>query len=124
MMTGATSSSAVGLVENPYCTTPEAVIDELGSDREQGLSQVDVDRRLTEYGRNEIAAEKPPSMVAVALAQLRDPMNLMLVVVTVVSIAIGEVSTGVIVGLLIVLNVVLGSRQELCLLYTSPSPRD
>ena len=113
MTTGATSSSAVGLVENPYCRTPEAVIDELGSDREQGLSQADVDRRLQQYGRNEIAAEKPPSMVAVALAQVRDPMNLMLIVVTLVSIAIGEVSTGVIVGLLIVLNVVLGSRQEL-----------
>ncbi|HEU4546458.1 MAG TPA: cation-transporting P-type ATPase, partial [Microlunatus sp.] len=104
MTTGATSSSAVGLVENPYCATPEAVIDELGSDRERGLSQVEVDRRLQQHGRNEIAAEKPPSMVAVALAQVRDPMNLMLIVVTLVSIAIGEVSTGVIVGLLIVLN--------------------
>ena len=113
MTTGATPSPAVGLVDHPYSATPDAVIDELGSDREHGLSQVEVDRRLTEYGRNEIAAEKPPSMVAVALAQLRDPMNLMLIVVTVVSIAIGEVSTGVIVGLLIVLNVVLGSRQEL-----------
>ena len=40
-------------------------------------------------------------------------MNLMLVAVTVVSFLIGEVSTGVIVALLIVLNVVLGSTQEL-----------
>ena len=40
-------------------------------------------------------------------------MNLMLVAVTLVSLVIGEISTGVIVGLLIVLNVVLGSRQEL-----------
>ncbi len=52
-------------------------------------------------------------MWAVALQQLRDPMNLMLVAVTVVSFLIGEVSTGIVVGLLIVLNVVLGSRQEL-----------
>ena len=40
-------------------------------------------------------------------------MNIMLVAVTLVSILIGEVATGVIVALLIVLNVVLGSRQEL-----------
>lgn len=113
MTTGTTPSPAVGVVAHPFCATPDEVIDELGSDRRRGLSQVEVDRRLSEHGRNEIAAEKPPSMVAVALAQLRDPMNLMLIVVTVVSIAIGEVSTGVIVGLLIVLNVVLGSRQEL-----------
>ena len=113
MTTDATPSPAAGLVDQPYCVTPDAVIDQLGSDREHGLTQVEVDRRLSEHGRNEIAAEKPPSMVAVALAQVRDPMNLMLIVVTVVSVAIGEVSTGVIVGLLIVLNVVLGSRQEL-----------
>ena len=52
-------------------------------------------------------------MLAVAALQLRDPMNLMLVAVTVVSILIGEVSTGLMVALLVVLNVVLGSRQEL-----------
>ena len=40
-------------------------------------------------------------------------MNIMLVAVTVVSFAIGEVSTGILVALLIVLNLVLGSRQEL-----------
>ena len=45
--------------------------------------------------------------------QFRNPMNIMLVAVTVVSFAIGEVSTGIIVALLILLNVVLGSRQEL-----------
>jgi Ca2+-transporting ATPase len=113
MTPGASTSPTVVPASQPYSATSDAVIDELGSDREQGLSQVEAGRRLAEHGRNEIAAEKPPSMVAVALAQLRDPMNLMLIVVTVVSIAIGEVSTGVIVGLLIVLNVVLGSRQEL-----------
>ena len=52
-------------------------------------------------------------MWAVALEQLRDPMNIMLVAVTAVSFVIGEVSTGVIVALLILLNVVLGARQEL-----------
>jgi Ca2+-transporting ATPase len=40
-------------------------------------------------------------------------MNIMLVAVTIASVVIGEISTGVIVGLLIVLNVVLGTRQEL-----------
>ena len=52
-------------------------------------------------------------MLRVALKQLRDPMNIMLIAVTAVSFAIGQVSTGVIVAALILLNVVLGSRQEL-----------
>ena len=70
-------------------------------------------QRLTTFGPNEITAEKPPSIVASPLQQLRDPMNIMLVAVTVVASLIGEVSTGIIVALLIVLNIVLGSRQEL-----------
>ena len=93
--------------------TVEALVAEIGSEVESGLSQAEVDRRRSTYGPNEIAAEKPPSVLTVALTQLRDPMNIMLVAVSVVSLLIGELSTAVIVGLLIALNVVLGARQEL-----------
>ena len=85
----------------------------LGADLENGLTPPEARNRLATYGPNQITGEKPPSVWAVALAQLRDPMNLMLVAVTVVSFLIDQVSTGVIVALLIVLNVVLGARQEL-----------
>ena len=40
-------------------------------------------------------------------------MNLMLVAVAIVSLIIGEVSTAVVVALLVVLNLTLGTRQEL-----------
>ena len=97
----------------PHAMDSSAVLAALGSDGLAGLTSAEAARRLTSYGRNAIDAEKPPSMWAVALVQLRDPMNLMLVAVTVVSFLIGETSTGIIVALLILLNVVLGSRQEL-----------
>ena len=100
-------------VPAPYARDAAVVVSELGSDPSNGLTTAEAASRLTRYGSNRITAEKPPSVWAVALQQLRDPMNLMLVAVTVVSFVIGEVSTGVIVGLLIVLNIVLGSRQEL-----------
>ena len=45
--------------------------------------------------------------------QLRDPMNIMLVAVIVVSLLISQFSTAVIVAFLILLNVTLGTRQEL-----------
>ncbi len=85
----------------------------LGSDPARGLTAAEAGSRLARYGPNRIAGEKPPSIRVVALSQLRDPMNVMLVAVTVVSFLIGQVSTGVIVALLIGLNLVLGSRQEL-----------
>jgi Ca2+-transporting ATPase len=97
----------------PYAREAADVVSDLGSDVEAGLTSVEASARLRRDGPNEIAKEKPPSVWHVALGQLRDPMNIMLIAVTAVSFAIGEVSTGVIVALLILLNVVLGSRQEL-----------
>ncbi len=89
------------------------IVASLSTDATAGLSAAEATNRLSKYGPNEITSEKPLSVWAVALGQFRNPMNIMLVAVSVVSFAIGEVSTGIIVALLILLNVVLGSRQEL-----------
>jgi Ca2+-transporting ATPase len=97
----------------PYAREASDVVSELGSDADAGLTGAEAAARLARVGPNEISKEAPPSVWEVALAQLRDPMNIMLIAVTIVSFVIGEVSTGVIVALLILLNVVLGSRQEL-----------
>ena len=91
----------------------DAVVAGVGSDLQRGLTSGDAASRLSRYGPNEIAREKPPSLVQVALGQLREPMNLMLIAVVVVSMVISQFSTALIVLLLVLLNVVLGSRQEL-----------
>ena len=96
-----------------YAQAAEQVVLATGSDADRGLAAEEAKQRLSFYGPNEIAAEKPPSLWVVATSQLRDPMNLMLVGVVIVSLLIGQISTGVIVGLLVVLNVGLGTRQEL-----------
>jgi P-type Ca2+ transporter type 2C len=102
-----------GVDAAPYVREAAEVVAALGSDVEHGLTGVEAANRLAQVGPNEIAKEQPPSVWAVALGQLRDPMNVMLVAVTIVSFVIGEVSTGAIVAVLILLNIVLGSRQEL-----------
>jgi P-type Ca2+ transporter type 2C len=107
----ATPTPALGAP--PFTQTAEDVLAEAGSDAGSGLSATEAAARLASHGPNAITAERPPSPWAIAAVQLRDPMNLMLVVVVVVSILIGEVSTGVLVGLLVVLNIGLGTRQEL-----------
>lgn len=91
----------------------DAVVTALSSDRHAGLTTAAAEQRRKRHGPNEIAAEPAPAPWAVALRQLRDPMNLMLVAVVVVSVVIGEIPTAVVVGVLVVLNVVLGTRQEL-----------
>src|SRR5262245_26987825 len=89
------------------------VVAAFGSDDTVGLSGAEAAARQGRYGPNQITSEKPPSLWAIALQQLRDPMNIMLVAVALVSLAIGEVSTAILVAVLVVLNVVLGTRQEL-----------
>jgi Ca2+-transporting ATPase len=96
-----------------YTQDPDEVVAALRSDRERGLTASDAAQRLAEHGPNSIAAEKAPSTWQVAVQQVVDPMNVMLVAVAIISLFINQVSVGILVGALVVLNVVLGTRQEL-----------
>ncbi|BAH51867.1 cation-translocating P-type ATPase [Rhodococcus opacus] len=96
-----------------YAQDADAVVAATSSDRQSGLTAGEADERRRRHGPNEIVSEPGPSTWAIALAQLKDLMNLMLVAVAVVSVVIGEVSTAIVVAALVVLNVVLGTRQEL-----------
>jgi P-type Ca2+ transporter type 2C len=89
------------------------VAERLGTDVERGLSSGDAAARLEQYGANALQEEAKASPWAIALQQVRDPMNIMLIAVTVVSVIIGQPSTAVVVALLVALNVALGTRQEL-----------
>jgi Ca2+-transporting ATPase len=102
-------------VDSParYAQDPEDAASALSVDPEQGLDAAEVRRRLEEYGPNELAVEPPPSLWSVALGQMSNPMNIMLVIVAVASIGIGQAATGILVALLVTFNVVMGSRQEL-----------
>ncbi len=85
----------------------------LSVDPDQGLDAGEVDRRLAQYGPNELRTEPPPSVWVVARGQLSNPMNIMLLIVAVASFAIGQVATGVVVASLVTFNVLMGSSQEL-----------
>jgi Ca2+-transporting ATPase len=102
-----------GPVEPWFAQDAGSVVAAMDSDAARGLTRTEAAARLSRYGPNQIAREKPPSVWMVVLAQLRDPMNLMLVAVVVVSLLIGEVSTALVVAFLVILNLVLGARQEL-----------
>lgn len=100
--------------DRPWWSMPaDRVLADLGSDVDEGLAEAEAARRLARYGPNTITAEKQPSALAIAAVQVVDPMNLMLIAVVVVSIVIGQIPVAIIVAGLVVLNVVLGTRQEL-----------
>ena len=96
-----------------YALDPDEAVVRLSTSAIDGLSSSEAESRLAQYGPNELHAEAPPSVWKIALGQVVDPMNLMLLVVAVVSFLLGEISTGILVAALVLLNVVLGSRQEI-----------
>lgn len=100
-------------IDEPWLSDADEVVAALKTDTTAGLDEAEAGRRLAEQGPNQLRAEPPPSAIAVALKQMADPMNLMLLAVAIVSLVIAQVSTAVLVGLLIGLNIVLGTRQEL-----------
>ncbi|RLE23327.1 MAG: metal-transporting ATPase, partial [Actinobacteria bacterium] len=91
----------------------EEITNRLDVDPKAGLSSTEVDRRITKYGPNELPAEPSPSIWAVAWVQVSNPMNVMLLVVAIASFVIGQEETGIVIGILVTLNVVMGANQEM-----------
>ena len=85
----------------------------LHSDPASGLTTQEAAAVRDRVGPNELPTAPGPTAWEIAFAQWRDPMNIMLTVVAVIAAVIGQVETALLVGFLVVLNVVLGSRQEL-----------
>lgn len=107
-------SSAVSSLETPwYSQSPQAVAASLDVAPDAGLDEQEVTARRARYGANVLTAEPPPTWWSIALRQLGDPMNLMLVVVAVASFFIGQIALGVMVAVLVFFNVVLGTSQEM-----------
>ena len=96
-----------------YSVAAQDAAAQLGVDPAQGLDSGEVERRLGQYGPNELPKEPPPSMWEVARGQLSNPMNIMLLIVAVASFVVGQVPTGIFVVGLVTFNVVMGSAQEL-----------
>jgi len=90
---------------------PEAAAAQLDTGLE-GLTSAEAEKRLASYGPNQLTAAKSASFFQLAVKQLIDPMNLMLTAVAIISFAIAQVSTGILVALLVIFNVVSGARQE------------
>jgi Ca2+-transporting ATPase len=95
-----------------YALSAAEAVDDLGTDADHGLSPDEVQRRIAEYGANVIASEPPPTMWEMARGQLSNPMNIMLLIVSIASFVIGQFATGAVVMALVLLNVIMGTNQE------------
>ena len=78
-----------------------------------GLTEVEAARKLDQHGPNTTASPKPPSALLRILAQLRDPMILLLLGAAVLTATLHDLADLAVILIVIVLNTAVGVVQEL-----------
>lgn len=94
-----------------YRLNSQRVLEEIGSDR-QGLSAQEAQRRLKEYGKNQIRKKKRKSWFRVFLEQFRDLLVWILIAAAVVSAMTDNGESAVVIGAVLLLNAVLGTVEH------------
>jgi Ca2+-transporting ATPase len=89
----------------------EEVLNELSTE-ENGLSQEEAAKRLSEYGLNELKKEKGRSPIKLFLRQFTDILIIMLLIATGLSLAIGEAIDALIIFAIVISSALLGFVEE------------
>ncbi len=89
----------------------EALFERLGTS-EAGLNEEEAERKLDQYGPNEVAAEKEHTWVHRLFAAARNPLVILLTVLATVSYATGDLRAGTVMLLMVVLGLGLRFVQE------------
>jgi magnesium-transporting ATPase (P-type) len=89
----------------------QEVYEELQS-RPEGLDQQEAAERLQFYGPNTLPVKEPPTVWAILLHQVLNPLIFILLAAAVASVAIGEVTDAIFILVVIALNSALGAYQE------------
>ncbi|NML51080.1 HAD-IC family P-type ATPase [Streptomyces sp. R302] len=77
-----------------------------------GLTGAEAARRLAADGPNEVAARRPVRLYSRVLAQLRDPLIMVLLGAVALTLAIGDHPDAIVIGLVVVVNTTVGVVQE------------
>jgi len=88
------------------------VLREQQVDPEKGLTAQEVETRREKYGLNKLEEGKKKSIAALFLAQLNDPLIYILLLAAAISGFMNEISDMVIIGIVVILNAVIGVSQE------------
>ena len=96
---------------NWHTISTDEALKETNSSKE-GLSADEAQRRLAEYGPNELIAKKKTPAIIFFLRQFKDIMILVLVAAAIISAFIGEVTDTIVIVVIILVNAVIGFVQE------------
>ncbi len=93
------------------CSVQETCL-ELKSNERKGLTESEAFRRLQANGRNEMKSARKKTAVESFFEQLNDPLIYVLMAAAGVSVFLKEYSDAVIIGVVILINAIVGMLQE------------
>ena len=96
-----------------HARSTQDVARDLASDVDSGLLPEEAAARLARYGPNRPRQSRRPPYLRLLLHELLDPLVLLLVAATVVSLAIGDVVEAAAIAAVLVLNAALGLWQDI-----------
>lgn len=80
--------------------------------KKKGLSTQEVQERLKQFGYNELTEKKKKSTLVVFLMQFKDFLVGLLIVAAIISMALGDIESALVILLVITMNAVLGTVQQ------------
>ncbi len=95
-----------------HALEPAAALKSLGSSPEQGLTDNEVNSRISLYGMNEIVETKGISSWNLLLAQFKEKLILILIAAAIISIAVGEALDSAVILAIVLASAGLGFYQE------------
>ncbi|APM38371.1 calcium-translocating P-type ATPase, PMCA-type [Clostridium kluyveri] len=90
----------------------QEVIQELDTDSINGITSEEAKIRIEKYGQNKLAEKKKKSILILLFEQINDVLIYILLAAAVVSALLNEISDAIIIGIVIILNAVIGLVQE------------
>jgi P-type Ca2+ transporter type 2C len=103
-----------------YSMQPTLIAHSLSRDRvlkdfdssPQGLSRYEAAKRLEKFGPNTLPKSKPPNVGIIFLRQFLSPLIYILLIATVVSVILAELSDALFIGTVLLINAIVGTAME------------
>ena len=95
-----------------YQQSPKDVLENLKTNRENGLGKTEIQKRLVQYGPNELIERGKKNPWVIFLNQFKEVMVIVLIIAALVSAFLGEFTEVIVILAIVVLNAVLGFTQE------------
>lgn len=92
--------------------TQQEIEKQLIVDTHQGLSTHEAKKRLEEYWTNQLESKKTFSLIKIVLSQFTDPLVIVLIGATILSLILQEYSDAIVIGAIVCINALFGFVQE------------